>query len=496
VNINNVFNVFLCACLRPDKRGNDTKQYDATICFSDHNESWLDEEFIPQLSQFENNYKIHKLSLYNKSNDKLSRESERILRSSKRIVLIFSRKFYEHEWKNKSFRSLLREICRTDSCCVIVALNVGELSQKRIDLLLSEIEASKQEPKEVHAKHDREMHASDEYKREFDTKMSHEKQQVHKKSFFRRIKDQFKRHCSLNDIEKLNYYEKNFWKNFNYIMPRIAAYDDTKPAMIIDTTNEKRSSFKLPKLPSRSTSKRSESKPSPTSSNTELISSSKKTKTKKTDESEVVDYKRKIATSLQQIVVPIPDFMRTQLGFVQKREDQKKLGQQLQQQPQQQQQQQRPETDQDPNNLFSTIPATTPIDRQMTNSLSIITDIHAHQEQTVLRNYIANQYDSRPQVNEVNEEDNILKMFRPSNDFVLGLETSTPNLVRGGSTSKEMRASVTSSRRSRRRSSKRENSRNSANTVLSSQHASHLVLREEDEQRAEVNRSASNEYDA
>lgn len=84
-------NLLLCPCSRPKDSVNldNEKVYDATICYSEYDETWLDEQFLPCLSQFENNYNIHKLSLYNRSSDKISRENERVLRSSKRIILIF-----------------------------------------------------------------------------------------------------------------------------------------------------------------------------------------------------------------------------------------------------------------------------------------------------------------------------------------------------------------------------------------------------------------------
>ena len=98
----NKCNLLLCPCSRPkDSYADNGKSYDATICYSEYDENWIDEQFLPCMSQFENNYRIHKLSLYNRSSDKISRENEKVLRSSKRIILIFSRKFLKEEWSNR-----------------------------------------------------------------------------------------------------------------------------------------------------------------------------------------------------------------------------------------------------------------------------------------------------------------------------------------------------------------------------------------------------------
>ena len=71
--------LLLCPCSRPkDSHKDNPNKYDATICYSEYDETWLDEQFIPCMTQFENNYKIHKLSLYNRSSDKISRENKKI----------------------------------------------------------------------------------------------------------------------------------------------------------------------------------------------------------------------------------------------------------------------------------------------------------------------------------------------------------------------------------------------------------------------------------
>jgi hypothetical protein len=255
----------LCPCARPkDAYIDNGKVYDATICYSEYDENWLDEQFLPCLSQFEHNYKIHKLSLYNRSVDKISRENEKVLRSSKRIILIFSRKFLKEEWSNKSFRNVLRDINmdKNNKHCVIIAVNVGALSQKEIDYYLRYLHMSEKDFAQVSESGGDSMPP------------------LKQKNLFSQLSDNIKYHFGLKRVETLQIADRSFWNKFLYIMPRIG-YDNTKPTVI---TKEK-SSTKVPK---------------------------RATRLEEVDEyaSEYKDVK-----SLRHIIVPIPDFMRTQLGF-------------------------------------------------------------------------------------------------------------------------------------------------------------------------------------
>ncbi len=261
-------NLLLCPCSRPkDSSKDNMKIYDATICYSEYDENWLDEQFMPCLSQFENNYKIHKLSLYNRSSDKISRENEKVLRSSKRIILIFSRKFLKEEWSNNSFRNVLRDICidKNNKYCVLIVVNVGALTQSDIDYHLRYLEMPDKHLNDL-ANYSRGSEEGDSFP------------VLKKKSIWSRIGDRCRYNFGLKKIETLQISDRSFWRKFLYVMPRIR-YDNTKPAII----TKGKSSLPI------------------------------KRQARQEDDEYASEYKN--VKSLRHIIVPIPDFMRTQLGF-------------------------------------------------------------------------------------------------------------------------------------------------------------------------------------
>ena len=275
--------------MRPDdEKSAQEKVLDATICYSEYDEGWLDEQFLPQLSQFENNFKIHKLSLYHRSSDKISSGNEKILRGSKRIILIFSKKFLEEEWANKSFRNVLRDICQNDKLCVIICVNVGEFRQKKIDQYLLDLETTLYD----YLSNDNE------------------------KSLSSRIKARIRYNCGLNNLERLHVEDKNFWRKFNFMMPRIG-YDNTKPAIITNSSHEKKI-VKLPKLQHSMNHHHHHHRNDPSNerkSKSHYHDHNRKERNKEKDAhlSYASNYKNN--KNLRHIIVPIPDFMRTQLGY-------------------------------------------------------------------------------------------------------------------------------------------------------------------------------------
>jgi hypothetical protein len=276
--------LLLCPCMRPDdEKSAQAKILDATICYSEYDEGWLDEQFLPQLSQFENNFKIHKLSLYHRSSDKISRENEKILRGSKRIILVFSKKFLEEEWANKSFRNVLRDICQNDKLCVIICINVGEFRQKKIDQYLLDLETTLYD----YLSNDNE------------------------RSLSSRIKSRIRYNCGLNNLERLHVDDKNFWRKFNFMMPRIG-YDNTKPAIITNSSHEKKI-VKLPKL--QHSINHHQRNDHERKSKAHYHDHNKKEKNKEKDAHLSYASNYKNTKNLRHIIVPIPDFMRTQLGY-------------------------------------------------------------------------------------------------------------------------------------------------------------------------------------
>ena len=102
-------NANLCSCWRADKSSLVlSKKYDITFCFSHRDEEWVDEEFIPALSDFDWGYSINKVKLNQQLEPALNAAQLDGLRSSKRIVFIFSQQLIDQEWRNKSLQEALR----------------------------------------------------------------------------------------------------------------------------------------------------------------------------------------------------------------------------------------------------------------------------------------------------------------------------------------------------------------------------------------------------
>lgn len=266
---NNWCNLICCPCFRPhDESPYTGKHYDATICYNRFDESWVDEDFIPELTHYENNYKIHKLNIHSRSSDKVTRENERVLRASKRIILIFTPDFIEDDFKNKTFVNLLREIKYDPNVCIIaINKNLDDLAFKHwVRLLNSQVNYNSPNI-------------------------------APRRSIFTVLKSRIKYNCGLREVETLNFRERSFWRKFFYIMP-FTVYDNTKPAII---THSYKDDFKLPKLQTKK--ERADS-----------VDYIKETKTKNTQQlSYASDYKN--SKSLRHVIIPIPDFMRTTLGF-------------------------------------------------------------------------------------------------------------------------------------------------------------------------------------
>lgn len=324
----------MCSCTRPsDEFGANSKEYDATICFSAYDENWLDEEFLPHLTQYRNNYKIHKLNLYN---DKIGRDNERIMRSSKRIILIFSKNLLEQGWNNRNFLNILRDLCLSDDECIIIALNTGDLSQELVNRRLNYLETPIIDETVVNT----ELNYS--YK---------------KLPICLRFKSLIKYNCGLKKVEKLHLGDKYFWKKFTFIMPLIV-YDSTKPTEL--------SSSKVPnKLPPLSLGEE------------KVIKKKSKVNDYDTQMTYAANYKN--SKSLRHMIVPIPDFMRTKLGF----SKQKSL-----------REVQRPKIDNDGDDLYSYKKSSSQQQRNDQSRLSFSAISHSNM-QTPDRNFVDNSYSNR-----------------------------------------------------------------------------------------------------
>lgn len=204
VFVHNTCSVIVCPCFRPpDAFGKSSKIYDVTICFSEYDEQWLNEEFMTQFSVYDPGYKIHKLNLYQRLNFHLSETSKRVLNSSKRIVLIFSEKFLNNEWNNKTFHDYIKQIASTDKACIIVPINLGELSEPRMNSILNEFNARK----------------IDTHKKLLTNNNSNSYNLKKEATSQSRLVAHMKHTFGLAHVEYLNWKDENFWKLFSYVMP-------------------------------------------------------------------------------------------------------------------------------------------------------------------------------------------------------------------------------------------------------------------------------------
>ena len=178
-----------CSCFRPDEDKDALtagKSYDLSVCHSETDERWVEEKFLPQFSDYSRGYKIHKLKMNNGPN--LDKEQVEILRSSKRIIIVFTKNFVSNEWSNQDFRSLIKDITVNDPYCVVVPVNVGEVTQEEVDKYMKEL-----------------------------TDDGEKKNAVQKARA--KLQENIRHNCGLKDVESLNWQRDSFWKKLSYIMP-------------------------------------------------------------------------------------------------------------------------------------------------------------------------------------------------------------------------------------------------------------------------------------
>ena len=209
----------LCHCFRPnDHSMSNGKIYDMTICYSEYDEQWLNDQFMPSLSSYDRGYKIHKLSLYHRSQSPLSEENQGILLLSKRIILMFSEKFIREEWNNKNFRELSGNIYRCDKFCLILAICLGEISNEKITKVIKELSLTRKSISEP---------------------LSFKNSSRYCNGLISRVHYT----CGLQKLEILSWSDSRFWQKFNYVMP-VHTYDEI--TRISGSSKEKQSTF--PKL--------------------------------------------------------------------------------------------------------------------------------------------------------------------------------------------------------------------------------------------------------
>ena len=146
----------ICACLQPEK-GTEAelsgKIYDASIIYNAEDERWVDEEFTPMISDMKLGYKLNKFSI----NDRKSKEIEKDLALSKRVVIIFTNRFRDFEWENKRFKEILIKASINDPHSVLIVINRSNLTDQTVKSLFfnlqlqSKLDVEAQETKEAEA---------------------------------------------------------------------------------------------------------------------------------------------------------------------------------------------------------------------------------------------------------------------------------------------------------------------------------------------------------
>lgn len=177
-----------CVCFKFLRPGDtdEAKTTDATIVYSKYDELWVFNQLLPLLKSFKKPYKIHLLTSYHKSFEKIDNEQFEKLSTSKRIILIFSDNFIREEWKSFSFKNTLSNICANDRQCVIMPINTGKINDEQFEKYLFTL-----------------MKDYDLDECCFDCKQ--------------RLKNSFK----LNDIECLDVDDLKFSDKLEYLMPMI-----------------------------------------------------------------------------------------------------------------------------------------------------------------------------------------------------------------------------------------------------------------------------------
>jgi len=320
VYLYNTYSIILLPCFRPDtdncnnnlieqtnETNNNNKLYDLTICYNEYDELWLNEQFMPQLTEFDRGYKIHKLMLYQRLNFHLSETCKRVLTSSKRVLLVFSEKFLNEEWNNKIFHEFIKHnLYETDLNCIIIIVNLSNINEYKSKLALNELKlksTSRRNKKLI---------------------QNNNNNNNNNTFIISRLRTYIKYSVGLNNIEYLNWTDYHFWKHLNYILPFKSLNQITKISKYsYDITNScsGSSSSSSCEINKNKNKNRISSIRSLSKKRSRKISEFNipRTIAIKTDDDDINNNSNNINSSsslpsIKKIIVPIPNEMRTQLG--------------------------------------------------------------------------------------------------------------------------------------------------------------------------------------
>lgn len=242
VRTNRFCNFVICPCFRPKDKNID-QMHDAVICFDELDELWV-EKLVSNINEKRN----LKISLFHVSDEKSSKYNFSKLQNSLRIIVIVSTNFFEKKMLHTQFLSYLRILLEKNKNLVIIVINKGT-EKKKFNKILKYLKFSDN----------------------------------HSKQTLRKITSKIRYNLGIEQVEKLNYYDKNFWWDFFYLLPFTT----------IDKANyDHEFNQSLPKIKTRQLNNQ---------------------KSNDFNMSYASDFKDK--TRLKNVIIPIPDFMRTSLGF-------------------------------------------------------------------------------------------------------------------------------------------------------------------------------------
>lgn len=234
-----------CQIFRKEDESVIYNNFDGIICYN-----IFDEEFA---LKFQSQLIDYKVSLLNVSEEKSTKNIFNKLKNSSRIILIVSPEFFKNEYSEKKFLKSIKILSMEKKNLVIILLNKG-VDKKKLNKIYKYL----------------------------DTSYNHHGS---KKLFFfilHKIKSTIKFNLGLKPIEKVNYNDQKFWRNFLYLMPYQKSIN----------YKENENDQNLKKIKSREFSQ-------PKYTDSKLFYAREYNDTKK----------------LNHVIIPIPDFMRTSLGF-------------------------------------------------------------------------------------------------------------------------------------------------------------------------------------
>ena len=162
------------------------KKYDALLIHDESDELWVNKNIKPMLYD----YKLSSVKVSSATNPALTAEQSELVRQARRVVIVFTKKFLSEGWKNTELHSLLKDIYANDAYCILIAINVGEVSQEDVNKYMLDIDPSL----------------------ENNTKLER---------FRTNLANRITENMGLKDAEILYWHDQNFAKDLSYVMPPV-----------------------------------------------------------------------------------------------------------------------------------------------------------------------------------------------------------------------------------------------------------------------------------